>query len=386
MLAKNETQHLKSDIEEKLKVIPDININISKENVNDSELHSPLTSLRDVDESFTFAINKPKRLVDLQNRHTYGSNFNNIKIENNRIIKENINLYGYSKIIKEINYYKYIAPTIFNIYFPKILNIKFNIGEKLKFSPDIKVACIEMEYLENYEELYKIFYKIDKSKQLNILTKIFTILNTIHKKSEYNINQIIYTRDLMIETKDKLITRFKEIEHIINEYRHIKYVNNIKIKTFDEILSIIEVNVLEYIKSKSNYTYSLIHGDCQFSNILIHKNNDIKFIDPRGYFGNTMLFGIPEYDIAKVFFALSGYDHFDNQIIEELNIINDNINIKLESYDFDSVYNLFPLYSKNFIIILMITIWLGNAHIYKSNINKCITSYFIGLLQAKLLL
>ena len=243
-----------------------------------------------------------------------------------------------------------------------------------------------MEYLENYEELYKIFYKIDKSKQLNILTKIFTILNTIHKKSEYNINQIIYTRDLMIETKDKLITRFKEIEHIINEYRHIKYVNNIKIKTFDEILSIIEVNVLEYIKSKSNYTYSLIHGDCQFSNILIHKNNDIKFIDPRGYFGNTMLFGIPEYDIAKVFFALSGYDHFDNQIIEELNIINDNINIKLESYDFDSVYNLFPLYSKNFIIILMITIWLGNAHIYKSNINKCITSYFIGLLQAKLLL
>ena len=90
--------------------------------------------------------------------------------------------------------------------------------------------------------------------------------------------------------------------------------NNIKIKTFDEILSIIEVNVLEYIKSKSNYTYSLIHGDCQFSNILIHKNNDIKFIDPRGYFGNTMLFGIPEYDIAKVFFALSGYDHFDNQI------------------------------------------------------------------------
>ena len=34
----------------------------------------------------------------------------------------------------------------------------------------------------------------------------------------------------------------------------------------------------------------------------------------------------------------------------------------------------------------MITIWLGNAHIYKSNINKCITSYFIGLLQAKLLL
>jgi hypothetical protein len=252
MLAKNETQHLKSDIEEKLKVIPDININISKENVNDSELHSPLTSLRDVDESFTFAINKPKRLVDLQNRHTYGSNFNNIKIENNRIIKENINLYGYSKIIKEINYYKYIAPTIFNIYFPKILNIKFNIGEKLKFSPDIKVACIEMEYLENYEELYKIFYKIDKSKQLNILTKIFTILNTIHKKSEYNINQIIYTRDLMIETKDKLITRFKEIEHIINEYRHIKYVNNIKIKTFDEILSIIEVNVLEYIKSKSN--------------------------------------------------------------------------------------------------------------------------------------
>ena len=129
-----------------------------------------------------------------------------------------------------------------------------------------------------------------------------------------------------------------------------------------------------------NHTRYIYINQSLFSSIYL--NNDIKFIDPRGYFGNTMLFGIPEYDIAKVFFALSGYDHFDNQIIEELNIINDNINIKLESYDFDSVYNLFPLYSKNFIIILMITIWLGNAHIYKSNINKCITSYFIGLLQA----
>ena len=40
--------------------------------------------------------------------------------------------------------------------------------------------------------------------------------------------------------------------------------------------------------------------------------NDVKFIDPRGYFGNTKLYGWKEYEYSKLLYCLSGYDDFNN--------------------------------------------------------------------------
>ena len=37
------------------------------------------------------------------------------------------------------------------------------------------------------------------------------------------------------------------------------------------------------------------------------RDNEIIFIDPRGYFGNTKLYGLKQYDFAKLLFGLSGY-------------------------------------------------------------------------------
>ena len=58
--------------------------------------------------------------------------------------------------------------------------------------------------------------------------------------------------------------------------------------------------------------FSLIHGDCTFSNILVRDSGQPVFLDPRGYFGRTSLYGDPRYDWAKLYYSVAGnYDSFN---------------------------------------------------------------------------
>jgi hypothetical protein len=104
------------------------------------------------------------------------------------------------------------------------------------------------------------------------------------------------------------------------------------------------------------------------------EKDDFIFIDPRGYYGNSKIYGIPEYDFAKILFALSGYDEFDNREINTLDISGNNININLFFLD-KNILNI-----NNLEILLMYNIWLGNAECFmKNNEIKGIYSYFIAL-------
>ena len=58
--------------------------------------------------------------------------------------------------------------------------------------------------------------------------------------------------------------------------------------------------------------FAFIHGDCTFSNIMLRNGVEPIFIDPRGYFGHTKLYGDPNYDWAKLYYSVVGnYDRFN---------------------------------------------------------------------------
>ena len=58
--------------------------------------------------------------------------------------------------------------------------------------------------------------------------------------------------------------------------------------------------------------FSLIHGDCTFSNLMLRNDSTPVMIDPRGYFGFTEIFGDPNYDWAKLYYSVVGnYDRFN---------------------------------------------------------------------------
>ena len=59
-------------------------------------------------------------------------------------------------------------------------------------------------------------------------------------------------------------------------------------------------------------SFAFIHGDCTFSNIMLKDDTEPVFIDPRGYFGYTELYGDPNYDWAKLYYSVVGnYDRFN---------------------------------------------------------------------------
>jgi aminoglycoside phosphotransferase len=58
--------------------------------------------------------------------------------------------------------------------------------------------------------------------------------------------------------------------------------------------------------------FAFIHGDCTFSNLMLKDDAEPVFIDPRGYFGYTELYGDPNYDWAKLYYSVVGnYDRFN---------------------------------------------------------------------------
>lgn len=58
--------------------------------------------------------------------------------------------------------------------------------------------------------------------------------------------------------------------------------------------------------------FCFIHGDCTFSNLMLRDDGSPVFIDPRGYFGFTELYGDPNYDWAKLYYSIVGnYDRFN---------------------------------------------------------------------------
>ena len=296
-------------------------------------------------------------------RNGYGSSFNNIYINGNTIRKECKNAYGKMKLHKEINFYKYIIENKVNIIVPTIY--------------EYTDTSYTMEYLRDYDSLYKIFTNLTNENKDYILNLIYSQLNNLHLHSNKIVTKDQYIKCLEIETHDKLTERIAEVAELIKTHNHITSVNGINLEPLDRIMSKISSRIKEYTDSLNEYKVCIIHGDCQFNNVLYNSvKNDIVFIDPRGYYGNMELYGIAEYDFAKIQFALSGYDVFDNMIVDKLMIEDGNLTLP-NIFQIDNVFD-----KDDIVSVLTISIWLGNAHCFKHQPSKAMFSYFYAMYLA----
>ncbi|KAI9028707.1 hypothetical protein DFJ74DRAFT_499480 [Hyaloraphidium curvatum] len=123
-------------------------------------------------------------------------------------------------------------------------------------------------------------------------------------------------RDLRIEALDKVISRCASVETI---WRHfgIRSVNGVPLPFGGDVAAVAAAchSVLAWRSGSRDAGYTLIHGDVNFSNVLVSQDGrNLALIDPRGYFGETSIYGPPEYDQAKVLYALSGYDALNSAV------------------------------------------------------------------------
>ena len=289
------------------------------------------------------------------NENNYGFIFNNITIHDNIFNKKYKNSLGKVKINNEIGFYLFIKENNINFPMPKLLNYED--------------GSLSLQFISNSNTLT---HFINNSNFHKYISKIKEFLLLIHKV-QIPVSIDILKRDLNIEFNKKIITRYKEFDWNTNlEFTSIKYVNNIEIKNIFYYCDIIFEKISLLLRFRNNY--SLIHGDIHLGNILLDETDNIYFIDPRGYFGESSLFGICEYDYAKLLFGLSGYSIFDNMNFTELNINNNNLEIEfIKNYEYIFSENLFD----EITTLFCLSIWLGNNSCF-TNENKKIISLMIA--------
>jgi hypothetical protein len=283
-------------------------------------------------------------------REGYGAQFNRLWKKDLLLKKEAFTDYGKKKMAHELAFLNFI----------RIRKVPFPIPEILSSDE----TSYTMVYYD-YETLSKKWPTLSITERADILTNIRSHLHTLHKTEEIEITEEKYNSLLALELIEKTGERLKQIGPLLEKYSHIKKVNQRAFIPLEQIMNFFKEQLAIFLKT-SRRSLCPIHGDCQFNNILIGPENEVLFIDPRGYYGTSEIYGIHEYDYAKLAFALSGYDIFDSMKIESLNINNESIRV-----DDLRISELEP---NSFVSVLVLSIWLGNAHCFK-NETKAFYSY-----------
>ena len=248
-----------------------------------------------------------------------------------------------------MNFYKFLnnlnddgAQIIINL-FPKILNFY--------------ESAFSMNYLSDYINLYKYLNKLKQKENEFIIKKVILNLEKLHNYQKKKISKTQFLYDIKNETYDKINNKLKNIQTIINHFPKFIKVNNVYIESYEVIIKKINKYIFNYYETLNIFEYNIIHGDTNFSNILINPNNqDIKFIDPRGYFSSSKIFGLVDYEYAKILYGISGYDYFNNHhfTIESMNEKEIYFNIPKINVSLDFINENFNKIHK----ILLVVIWL----------------------------
>ncbi|CAL1777822.1 hypothetical protein BRC2024_QFGIOCBO_CDS_0170 [Acinetobacter phage vB_AbaM_PhT2-v2] len=205
-----------------------------------------------------------------------------------------------------------------------------------------------------------------------LLPKILETLK-FDKMPEFTSREQIIN-DYQYEVIDKVMSRCDEIKGVIKSFGDIEYVNNVKIGRLETMLKQAFAHLTYEANDKDYY---VIHGDPNFSNIMLDQNGDVRLIDPRGYFGKTKIYGPRIYDEAKVLYALTGYDKFNSDHMWGGLAINGNAaTINIESL---SVTSLHSKYFNEYHHLWVAVIWIALAGYFKNNPLKSVSAFYYGM-------
>ena len=171
-----------------------------------------------------------------------------------------------------------------------------------------------MDYLATYQPLHTVLDAFEKNADLAKIRKlyhnVFAAVDSVAETSTVDVPFSVFKDDLRKEVVEKVIDRCEKIKAFLVNYSKDQLVEVLS-KVYDRMLSF-AINSEDYDVEKDILKYWFCHGDLNGSNILVDdKTLAVKFVDPRGYFGNTKLYGWLPYERAKLLYCLYGYDSFN---------------------------------------------------------------------------
>jgi hypothetical protein len=222
------------------------------------------------------------------------------------------------------------------------------------------------------------------------LRNILSEWTIIHPRAQWTPEEIQQAAtDMYITKTDREFHNFRDGWHDKFDNLFIDQVRTHTIMINRKQYSMFEVvwpQIKHYIKDNMlNFTPSLIHGDCCFSNILYGDDkNIIRFIDPRGSFGNTGIYGDIRYDIAKLYHSVDGtYEAFitdkfkvhANGNTYEIDIKNTG-ELAWAQKEFEHIF--FPHFNKKEIKILQGCIFIGMCARHYDSMERQRAMYLTG--------
>ena len=297
------------------------------------------------------------KLVKAESEEQVSREFNDVLIGDDVVIKRAMNSKGQDLQAKELRWYSKNPPNT-----PEILESDASSFTMMKASG---------------QPLYKVYEDGLEHKALNALA-------ALHDTNHQKVNQKIVQRDIKKEVVEKTYERKAAIQPLLDSFGKIESVNGKRLIDFDEMCTILYDRLSWFNRSRGKYAF--IHGDPNFSNTM-WDGRKISFIDPRGYFGETRLYGPETYDQAKVLYALSGYDNFnaDSNFTYEIDgDINGlpGTNLKLNIPALTSIKNMDPRKNQTFneeVYHWLALIWVNLGGYFKNNPLKAVLAYYYGL-------
>ena len=257
--------------------------------------------------------------------------FNKMTIKDDIVIKESLDKQGDGLAKREINWYKYaVANNITSV--PRIYDY-----EPLTMEKIIGRNVYEIDADKN--ELDKIVKKVKAIHSVeSIPSDAFSLKEAYYGKTVNRLDQI---RNLIpLADRRTIVVNGRECRNVFY-YR----------REFERLLEGLKCN-----------TFTFIHGDCTFSNLMIRNNGEPILIDPRGYFGYTELYGDPNYDWAKLYYSIVGnYDQFNLKNFS-LEIKEDMVNLEIMSNGWEKLEKTFfelTETDENTIKLIHAVIWLS---------------------------
>ena len=218
-----------------------------------------------------------------------------------------------------------------------------------------------MTLLDGYQPLHT-YIKKHSSEDVQTIYKTIHLHLDALSNCKKEVDDIDFFQDLEKEIITKVIDRCEKIKYMLINYEteHLQVLLN---KAYDYLCDNIQI-------VNHKVLYCVCHGDLNGSNILVNpKTKDVKFLDPRGYFGYTTFYGWQDYEYAKLLYCLDGYDDFNN--LPQIYGIDKPIRLKW----FDQINYL----NKKKYRVLVGVIWVALAGYISQDIMKANIAYEYGI-------
>lgn len=212
--------------------------------------------------------------------------FNSVTIDGEVLTKRPLDQQGVELADKEIAWYRYVQTLGFKA-IPQIFS----------FEP------LSMEVIHG-KNLYELT-NLSAVEKTQCLQKVIAAIKNLHSLSRQEADENSYYEAYFFKTVSRL-DKIKDLVPFADD--EIICINGQPCKNIFYHFDRLQTLLTQYFPQ----SFRLIHGDCTFSNLLLKENGEPVFIDPRGYFGHTKLYGDPAYDWAKLYYSLVGnYDQFN---------------------------------------------------------------------------